>query len=296
MRLVIEAPGIGSRGGRAVLDAYIAKMWDAGAEQITVYTLVDDPLIPGVAQVRCIANTYAARIAWATFGWSETSQRYSQSISFTGFARPPRDPDPERHQILIHNALYYEPARRLFSKPAQMRLALLRELTHLSAQSAGTVWVQTPHMVDHVKAHHGVRARLLNVIPRLPPPVDGPVLAPAAHRVLWVGNDAPHKRFDRLLEWAEAHPESACSAVGLEGAHPKIRFYPNLSRAEIHRAMIEADLLLMTSEAESLGLPLYEAMEVGLSVIAPDLPYVRAAGVLPKNSATKPATSCGASS
>jgi glycosyltransferase involved in cell wall biosynthesis len=42
--------------------------------------------------------------------------------------------------------------------------------------------------------------------------------------------------------------------------------------------MIEADLLLITSEAESLGLPLYEAMEVGLSVIAPDLPYVRCVG------------------
>jgi glycosyltransferase involved in cell wall biosynthesis len=42
------------------------------------------------------------------------------------------------------------------------------------------------------------------------------------------------------------------------------------------QAYSETDALVYLSAAESYGLPLVEAMHVGLPIVAPDLPYARA--------------------
>lgn len=48
-----------------------------------------------------------------------------------------------------------------------------------------------------------------------------------------------------------------------------------LSTADVLRAYAEADAMLFLSTKESYGVPLIEAMAVGLPIVCPDLPYAR---------------------
>src|SRR5690606_26762025 len=50
-------------------------------------------------------------------------------------------------------------------------------------------------------------------------------------------------------------------------------FVGRISRNEVEEWYSGSDALLFTSERETLGLPLIEAMQFGLPVIAPRLPY-----------------------
>ncbi len=63
-------------------------------------------------------------------------------------------------------------------------------------------------------------------------------------------------------------PTEAARALGARGLG-------GLSRDQMAAEMARAHALVMPSEVESLGLPLVEAMGVGLPVVAADVPYVR---------------------
>jgi len=277
MHLAIEAPGVGTRGGRAVLEAMIAELAeDPNLRSVTVFALVDDPPLDGVSHQRVIPNTYAARLAWASFGWAKVSERYDRTLSFSGFARPS---DRGDHTCFIHNALYYEDAARLLTPALQTRLNVLRGLTHVSARNSRRVVVQSPHMVEHVWRSHKVRADIQTTIPTLPQAAPGPVLVESiSPKLLMVANEVPHKRWDLLVE-AVAGLNVSTHFIGFarpSTVHGKdLHFYADRSRAQIHRAMLEADMLINTSECESLCLPLYEAAQASLPIITVDLPYTR---------------------
>jgi glycosyltransferase involved in cell wall biosynthesis len=94
----------------------------------------------------------------------------------------------------------------------------------------------------------------------------------------------PHKNHKLLSEIAQRDAgqwpiaELALTIPGDENPNPEIPWIRCLGRLD-PRAMIEqyesVDALLFLSRAESLGLPLVEAMWVGLPIVCPDLPYAR---------------------
>jgi glycosyltransferase involved in cell wall biosynthesis len=112
--------------------------------------------------------------------------------------------------------------------------------------------------------------------------------------VLHVGSCIPRKRIDVLLAtFAELHrqlPELYLVKVGGSWTEPQqqqiIKFgleraivhLTNLPNATIAQLYRQAQLVLMTSEAEGFGMPVTEALACGATVIASDIPVLREVG------------------
>ncbi len=95
--------------------------------------------------------------------------------------------------------------------------------------------------------------------------------------LLWVGNEVPFKDFRTAIEAAQhlgRHLTLIGNTVPMPDG-PGHSWLGDLERSQVFAHYRGAKMLVMTSRAESLGLPLIEAMQVGLPVVAPDLPYAR---------------------
>jgi glycosyltransferase involved in cell wall biosynthesis len=89
-----------------------------------------------------------------------------------------------------------------------------------------------------------------------------------------------HKRADLAMN-AAAAAVSKSKDTGLvittesdmQGELKGVMQVGRITRSEVYEWFAGSDALLFTSERETLGLPLLEALEFGLPVIAPRLPY-----------------------
>ncbi|MEZ4460484.1 MAG: glycosyltransferase [bacterium] len=266
MKVGIEANRLG-RGGASILEALIeALLNDVRVDEITVFG-------NGVPGPRCHVvpgpTTRLAALRWAVSGWAKTAERFDRALSFTGFAQA------AGQTSFVHNALYYDPAAALLPVGAQARLAVLRELTADTAQSAQTVIVQSPWMQAALEADCGVRAHVVSTIPRA---VQATSLWERQVDLLWVGNEVAFK--DHALAIAAAtRLRRHLTLIGNTRPMANGPFHTwvgELPRDVVYGYYRRARVLIMTSRAESLGLPLAEAMQCGLPVVSVDLPYARA--------------------
>jgi glycosyltransferase involved in cell wall biosynthesis len=103
-----------------------------------------------------------------------------------------------------------------------------------------------------------------------------------------IGTVEPRKGYDTLLEiWGALGPNAPRLQIfGRQGwARPelcdklrstqKITWHENASDTEVQQALASARALLFPSRSEGFGLPLAEALEIGVPVIASDLPVFR---------------------
>ena len=98
--------------------------------------------------------------------------------------------------------------------------------------------------------------------------------------LLYVGLDLPHKNLrvvaqglqrlpgGRRPRWYVTLPESA--SICRDGAAVGVG---KLNRAELHEAYRNASILVMPSLVETVGLPMLEALRMGVPVLAADRPY-----------------------
>lgn len=276
MHLAIDAVGTYGRGGAAILDALLGHAsTDERFDAITVFVSHPLDLRPSPrVTLRYVDASTSARLAWALRGWQRALDKFQSdaALSFNGFSQA-RD-----QSIFIHNALYYDAARRRLDRAQQARLKIIRALTHRAAQRARSVIVQTQWMASQVERAHGVAAVIAPTVPNF--------VTPSARRMLVEGPD-PHLLFVGS-ELGYKDPETFEKCVALVGgtghmignfeplkAAPGCHWYGSLPRADVLAAYRDADLLLMTSRAESLGLPLLEAMAQRLAILAVDAPYAR---------------------
>jgi glycosyltransferase involved in cell wall biosynthesis len=119
----------------------------------------------------------------------------------------------------------------------------------------------------------------------LRPPVRSEIGASTPSRygfqLFYPASDFAHKRTDLAIAGAALAAKRApdvglvvtaqSDGTGEEG----VTRLPWLSRAEVGGEYGAASALLFTSAAETLGLPLLEALDRGLPAVLPDLPYAR---------------------
>ena len=102
-------------------------------------------------------------------------------------------------------------------------------------------------------------------------------------RVLYVGNESKYKNGEVLLK---ARPASGTAAKGREifltwpkdnkaGQENGITCLGYLQGSQLAEAYHLADVFVMPSLQETVGLPMLEAMNAGVPVIAADRPYAR---------------------
>jgi glycosyltransferase involved in cell wall biosynthesis len=289
--LAIDAAGVRPDSGGVVVlgDLLQAAAAHPSAPRITVFASrgVDLrlPIRPDLQRVICDAPSSRPRLLW----WNAVGlERKAASLgadailSVNGLGRSGALP----LFLLFQQQLMFAPlARQKMGLSFRSRLALMTRLSIRACRQAEVVFVQAEHVRDNLLRHFRVPADRIHVVR---PDVSWPVMSelPGSEReaglITYVGSNRPHKSLDTLLrafELARAQSPRLRLALTLPAnvLPPQIGMtgLGRLERDAVRRLLRRAQVLVMPSLAETVGLPLLEAMDLGCAVVAADLPYAR---------------------
>jgi glycosyltransferase involved in cell wall biosynthesis len=205
--------------------------------------------------------------------------------------------------LVVQNPHLYEASTLEGTLRQRLRLAVLRRWARASAARATVIVCSTPSSADAVVAATGAdRARVrVEPIPAIDVGTRKTSHREQIERVLLVGDVYGYKRLDvatdAVAEFAtRQHRQVAIVHIGtvkeagaaadLDGAMARasqagldvIRL-GRTDHSAVLDAMVDADVLLLTSTLETQGLPLREAQAVGLPVVARGIgPFADVAG------------------
>jgi glycosyltransferase involved in cell wall biosynthesis len=194
--------------------------------------------------------------------------------------------------LVVQNPHLYGPPTPGWSAPTRAKLAVLRAWAHRSARRADRIVCSTPSSADAVAAATEVpRERIVVVpIPARDLGVQKDQQRASIERVLLLGDVYAYKRWPVAVEAAVAlhgrlgrpltlvhlgAPVDRTAARELDGALDRARaagltvIAPG--RVDHERALaelVDSDVVLLPSTVETQGLPLVEALSVGVPVIA----------------------------
>lgn len=298
LHLAVDASGIKDSGGaRVLLDFVAAALDNPGIEQLSVFSAPNSHrefAFPESATLRVFEErlpeeSYAYRILWWQNRLRERCSHLGVDrlfcLSGAGISKA-----PTRHTTLIQQSLpFSEEYARIMSWPERIRYGVLRELMRHSCRSAAHVIVQTPTMKDWITRRLGLQASLVTVI--VPsahlgvqsqvPPGQRQTHDPDSPLLLYVGSAARHKNLANLFEgmrllWSRRPKTRLLATLSPQEAtlkHPHLVCLGRLSIEELSNTYAMADLLVMPSIVETVGLPMVEAMSLGVPVLAADRPY-----------------------
>lgn len=228
-------------------------------------------------------SSRAALLRWVTVGLDQDCAKAGVdglvSLNALGCSRTPT-------VVLFQQQLMFAPeAVRLMPLAFQMRLWAMRRVAERVCRRARLVVAQAEHVASSLARHFRVDPQRIRVVM---PDVRWPATpAPSAHldepTLLYVGSDRPYKAVDTVLQAFQilrAQRPSLQLALTLAkgGSLADVagrRYLGNLPRQQVKALLGQATLLVMPSLAETLGLPLLEALDVGCPIVAADLPYAR---------------------
>jgi glycosyltransferase involved in cell wall biosynthesis len=233
------------------------------------------------------------RMLWQGFGVRAKVQslRGDALVLLGGGGIPPRH---VRSAVLVQQCLPFVPeALALMAPQARLRMRAVRWSTRRSCLACQRVLVQTPWMRGAVSTAFGLSLERVIVTgaagSELGTPDQHSRLAerfrsvPADRRLLYVGDDYPHKNLSRLVDALQlvrrVLPGTALFVTLPPGsivAHaPGVVALGYLTQGELATAYSFATALVMPSIAESAGLPLLEAGAAGCPIVVADRPYAR---------------------
>jgi glycosyltransferase involved in cell wall biosynthesis len=291
-RIVVAAATAGDGGGwlalRAVINAVIEHGDRAEVWLPSSFPVEDLPVGP---RYRTFGR--AAGVCRELLG-----PPHAASVGYVGMSdRLPIVRRPRSTTLVLQNNFLYGPARRDFPLRTRARLALLRLWSRASARRADLIVSATQASVADLVDSTGVDPGRVQVRPIPPQDLPPPRTRQAArlHRVVMVGSVYDYKRFDwavaALDRWATTR-DHALELVHVGGtqepaagdrlrdaadhaAHLDVQLLGRADHAATVAAMVSADLLLFPSLRESFGLPLAEALGLGLPAVCTDLPQFR---------------------
>lgn len=212
---------------------------------------------------------------------------------------PPLFPVSAKVVVYFHNRLLLDMAGspRFAFKP-RVRLWIERQWVRRFGHRANRWIVQTPSMERLVHERIGVSTESIEALGFLPRPQPAPAPRTLNCRdepkhVLYPASGDPHKNHHRLIEaWRRldedglrpvlnltvdprSYPELADAIEALRLRHVPLVNHGNLSPAALAELYGRADAVIFPSLVESFGLPLLEARQHGIPIIAGELDYVR---------------------
>lgn len=296
MKILVDSVGTKHSGGaRVLVDTLAAMLADDRVEEIVLFTspaylrqfsLPVDPRLT-VVDVEG-AESSLGRIRWIVSGLRRACRRYAHDafLGMNGFCSHGSGP----RAVLVQQSLPFSTeAASLYGWSGRLRIRLLGTLMRRGAAAADAVYVQTPVVKDSVVKHLGVPEEKVQVF--LPSP---PLFSLAGHRmddtmstkpeftVLYVGNASPYKNMKTIAEGMSLlEGVSASLYATVEPGNPICRSgfvtpIGHLESDELQAAYAAADVLVMPSLTETVGLPMLEAMRAGTPVLAADRPYAHA--------------------
>lgn len=296
-RLFIQASNIHQGGGRTLLDALLRVR--GGAHQTVV--LLDDRMpvpqdLPDECRVRRVRPTVGGRLGAER--WLAANVGADDTVLCLGNL-PPVFRLAGRTLVFIQNRYLVENIC-LASFPLRVRARIMMERLWLSSRSGNVdeFVVQTPTMKRLLEAKVGRSVPVRN-LPFVAEPGSyvrraGPLPDGQPGDFVYVATGEPHKNHRALIEaWTllaeegyfpvltltlsrERFPALCAGIASLTERYGlKVRNVGELPPAGVKALYDEAGAAIYPSAFESFGLPLIEARQAGLPVLAPERDYVR---------------------
>ena len=291
-RLLLHAPNVHVGGGFVLLKdilsvPYSGQLW--ANLDMRASTLLE---LPAGAEYYFVRPSLVDRVK-AEFRLYRTAN--SDDIVFCFHGMPPLLPARGRVIVFQQNRLYLGlDSLSNFSTRTRIRLACERFVCRLFKKRAAEYIVQTPSMQSEVIAWHGGNP-VVRVIPFMKPASVKSAASTAEDPVdfVYVADGEAHKNHRALISaWILLAQEGIYPSLGLtlpdrsmslwQEFEPKIAMhrlrivnFGAMSHEAILALYCSAQALVFPSITESFGLPLLEAAQAGLPIIASELDYVR---------------------
>jgi glycosyltransferase involved in cell wall biosynthesis len=228
----------------------------------------------------------------AEFGLAGAVRKCDSVLCFHGL--PPLLPMAGKVYVFLQNRLYLgQVPFGAFGWRTRQRLRVEQGISRWLRHRVGGYAVQTPSMARELKAWFGSRCAPIEVLPFAPPAGARPVEVVPQWDFIYVADGEAHKNHRKLIE--------AWSLLAQEGLRPSLALTlsardralaawiaeraqrdgldvvdlgvrPHAQVAELYAS---ASALIFPSLGESFGLPLVEARQAGLPILAAELDYVR---------------------
>jgi glycosyltransferase involved in cell wall biosynthesis len=296
-RLIIHAPNVHSGGGAALLTSLLDARQNARELVLLCDSrLVIDPFLQARITMHRFEPRIAARLA-AERKLREIATKEDVVLAFGNL--PPVYRLKAETVLFLQNRYLVDPSMSLngFNLRPRLRLTLERIWVRRRLANADRIVVQTSTMADHVKRAFG---RTAKVIPLQPTQAAAQTHNPGRqsqeknYDFVYVSSGEPHKNHAVLLDaWALLADAGVMPSLALtlspEMDGKLIARIADLNRikgtkitnlgwlrvTEVAEAYASSGALIFPSLSESFGLPLIEAAELGLPILASELDFVR---------------------
>lgn len=291
-RLLLYAPNVHVGGGAVLLRELLAAL----PPGLTVLAWLDERArarlsLPSQVQVVWVAPRAGSRFA-AELSLHRQAQVGDQLLCFHGL--PPLRRSRAHCAVFQQNRNYLgQVPLRQFAWRTRIRLWCEQQVSRRLRGHVQAYWVQTPSMAEALRAWWGPGAmpavEVLGFAPALP------TLAPAAEGFdfIYVADGEAHKNHEALIEaWSLLAREDCRPSLALTlGARDtglreriearaaaeglRIHCLDSMDREALLALYRACGALVFPSLGESYGLPLIEARQLGLPIVAAELDYVR---------------------
>lgn len=292
-RLVVHAPNV-HFGGGAVLLSSILSAEDGPREVVLLCDtrMVIDPRQGRRVQVYRFKPTIAGRFA-AELKLREVAKAEDTVLAFGNL--PPIFRLQSDTVLFLQHPYLVDSSMPLggFSNLARARIAVERVWIKWRIGNVDRIIVQTASMASRFQLEF---SRTAEIVPFRPPQPDTArqLGQPQAYDFIYVASSEPHKNHTTLLDaWVLLAESGVRPSLALtlsaerdvvlierlnelnQGLGTKITNLGRMPSLEVAKAYAKSGMLIFPSLGESFGLPLIEANEMGLPIIASELDYVR---------------------
>lgn len=290
MTLIVHAPNVHQGGGRTLLLSVLNAI--AVDDSIALLdSRLDRTSTPPALAVECFSASLLGR--WRAERCVSRLAKPGDTVLCFGNL-PPLFRNRGRVAVFLQNRyLFGQRDLRAFSLWERWRIRLERLwfARRMDATSM-VIYVQTASMADEFQRSTGIEAR---VFPFAPAATHSP--APPAEPqfdFIYVASGEPHKNHRQLIEaWRQLGQQgmfpSLCLTLDPKSNAPLVQHLQRVAKdhglritnlgsvaaTEMAQRYRQARALIYPSTLESFGLPLIEASELGLPILASELDYVR---------------------
>lgn len=296
MSLIIHAPNVHQGGGRALLLALLGSLCPGSVRQVVLDARLKlNHDLPSDVQVECVAPTISARLM-AEWRLRRVARTEDTVLCFGNL--PPLFPLRARVVVYIQNRYHVDRRGSGRFPAARYRLWFEHRWFDLGRRWVDEFVVQTPSMQRDIKKRLSIQARVLPFVDNIGNysrrANENRYSMNRKYDFVYVATGEPHKNHANLIEaWcvlaSEGHRPTLCVTLSpgtapelcrwIEGRRDacglNIEMLGELGADEVKELYRRSGALIYPSTFESFGLPLIEARQAGLPIIASELDYVR---------------------
>lgn len=291
-RLLLYAPNVHTGGGLVLLQSLL-NSWPQNSSLVAWLDIRAQNLLKlkDTAKIQWVSASISSRLK------SELTLAREASVDdcvFCFHGLPPLIPIKSSIYIFLQNRLYIQSlSLKGYSWQLRQRLRFEKTVAFLLRTRCTCYWVQTPTMARDLKLWYGKNSVSVKVLPFSQPTVHTAPSESAKWDFLYVADGVAHKNHRSLVEaWVLLAQQDIKPSLALTlskrdeslfawieqqiASHGlKISNLGQMPHDKLLSLYGQSKALIFPSLSESFGLPLIEARQAGLPILASELDFVR---------------------